>query len=329
MKILILQTAFIGDVILATPLAESLSEKYPGAEIHFLVRKGNEILLKNNPHIRTVWVWNKKQGKYKHLLRLLRKIRKEQFDYIFNLQRFFSSGIFTVFSGAKHTRGFCKNPLSIFFSECFPHTFQEGLHEIDRNLSLLEGIASTRRRRPSLYPAMKNYKKAENFFADVVLAPASEWFTKQLPENTWRELAKSLSREYSVTLIGAPNDKALCSRIGKDLQNVRNACGELSLLDSAALIDKARVVISNDSAPVHIASAMNVPTILTYCSTVPFFGFFPLAEHSEIIETSLSCRPCGLHGKRACPLGHFRCGKDLSVAEILQKTENILLQWSS
>ncbi len=324
MKVLIIQTAFIGDVILALPLADALKEKYPHAQIHFLLRKGNEILLQNHPNIQKVLVWNKKQGKYGNLFRLLKKIRKENYDYVFNLQRFLSSGLLTLFSRARETRGFCKNPLGNFFTRCFPHEFHRNVHETDRNLSLLQGIAPTERRRPSLFPAEENYEKARKFSAEIVLAPASEWFTKQLPEKTWRQLAEELSKNYSVTLIGAPKDEPLCESIGKGLKNVKNACGELSLLDSAALIDAAKVLVSNDSAPVHIASAMNTPTILTYCSTIPEFGFFPLAEHSEIIETKIECRPCGLHGKKECPRKHFKCGNNISAQEILEKIRKIL-----
>jgi hypothetical protein len=117
MKFLIIQTAFIGDVVLATPLIEQLRKYYPEAEIDFLLRKGNETLLTGHPHLRQVLILDKRNGKFKNLLSLIGIIRKEKYDYVINLQRFMASGIVTAFSGARHTIGFAKNPLSFMFSQ--------------------------------------------------------------------------------------------------------------------------------------------------------------------------------------------------------------------
>ena len=115
MKFLIIQTAFIGDVVLATPLIEKLKQFYPDSEIDFLLRKGNEGLLTGHPLLRQVLIFDKKKGKYKNLFSLINTIRKEKYDHVINLQRFFASGMLTAFSGAKHTIGFDKSPLSFFF----------------------------------------------------------------------------------------------------------------------------------------------------------------------------------------------------------------------
>src|SRR6187399_2068626 len=156
MKFLILQTAFIGDVVLATPLIEKLKQHYPDAAIDFLLRKGNESLLTNNPHLRQVIIFDKKNSKYKNLLSLIPLIRKERYDYVINLQRFFGSGVLTAFSGGKHTIGFDKNPLSFLFSKSVKHTISTtdtDNHEVKRNLSLIEHLTDNSFVRPKLYPS--------------------------------------------------------------------------------------------------------------------------------------------------------------------------------
>ena len=116
-KFLIIQTAFIGDVILATAVAEKLHHRFPDAQIDFLLRKGNEALLANHPFIKTVFVWDKKQGKLKNLFSITKQVRANHYDHIINLHRFASSGIIAGFSGAKEIVGFDKNPLSFLFTK--------------------------------------------------------------------------------------------------------------------------------------------------------------------------------------------------------------------
>src|SRR4051812_36849615 len=127
-KFLIIQTAFIGDVVLATSLVENIHAAFPEAEIHFLVRSGNESLLLNHPYIRKVLIWNKKEKKIRHLLKMLGTIRKEKYDKVINVQRYAATGMLTAFSGAKEKTGFDKNPFSFLFSKKITHLFK-GLHE--------------------------------------------------------------------------------------------------------------------------------------------------------------------------------------------------------
>jgi ADP-heptose:LPS heptosyltransferase len=114
-KILIIQTAFIGDVILATPLIEKLHRFFPTAEIDFMLRKGNEGLLQQHPFIHELLIWDKKQDKVKNLLTLTRKVRKNKYDLLVNIHRFASSGLVSFLSGAKIKTGFDKNPFSFCY----------------------------------------------------------------------------------------------------------------------------------------------------------------------------------------------------------------------
>ena len=317
MKILIIQTAFIGDVVLATSLIEKLSKENNGIKIDFLLRKGNEFLLDNNPNVNEIIIWNKKKPKSKELPRIIKEARRRKYDVAINLQRFFSSGLITSFSGAKETRGFNKNPLSFLFSKKYPHKIEEGIHEVDRNLSLLNGITDSKRILPKLYPSLSDIDKVEAYQSEdyVCIAPASIWFTKQFPEEKWIQLINKLSVN-NIYLVGSNYDRALCKKLRDHCEKkIVNLAGKLTLLQTASLFSKAKMNYVNDSAPLHIASAMQAPVTAIYCSTISRFGFGPLSENSQIaqVDSDLDCRPCGLHGLKSCPQKHFKCAMDINI----------------
>lgn len=320
-KILIIQTAFIGDVILATSLLEKLHSHFPNASIHILVRNGNESLFDEHPFISKVWVWNKSKQKTKNLFRLLKEIRKEKFDDCINIQRFLSSGILCAFSKSKNKIGFKKNPLSIFFNQRIEHEIGNGLHEIERNHLLIEKLTDKNHVLPKLYPQNKHFEKINHLIEDkkyICLAPASVWFTKQLPFEKWVEIARKNTDLDFLYFIGGKNDKDLIDKIieSSNVKNAFNLAGSLSFLESAALMKNAEMNYVNDSAPLHLTSAVNAPVTAYFCSTIPEFGFTPLSENSTIIQTleNLSCRPCGLHGKKTCPKNHFKCGNQIIIS---------------
>lgn len=321
-KYLIIQTAFLGDVVLATALAESIHAADENAKISMLVRDGNEHLLKNHPFLDKVIVWRKKEGKLKNLLNVIGEVRRNRFDTVINLQRFFSSGLITALSGATVKTGFRKNPLSFFFTHSASHVIGDGRYETERNLSLLQKVLKVNLSKPALYPSVADDSKAASYKVHnyVTMAPASVWFTKQLPHHKWVELCNRIPAGYRIYLIGAPSDQALCERIKSDSANpdISNLAGNFSLLQTASVMKDAKMNFVNDSGPLHIASAMNAPVTAFFCSTIPAFGFGPLSDHSAIVETAsnLKCRPCGLHGKKLCPEGHFRCGNEISLDKI-------------
>ena len=149
----------------------------------------------------------------------------------------------------------------------------------------------------------------------VCVAPASVWYTKQWPAEKWVALIKQLPADRQVALIGAPGDLALCERIARDAGRGEVWAGKISLLATAVLMRDATMNYVNDSAPLHIASAMNAPVTAIFCSTVPAFGFGPLGENARIMQMKepLYCRPCGLHGYASCPQGHFNCAKGIQL----------------
>lgn len=322
-KILIIQTAFIGDAILISSVLESLHRRFPEAYLALVVRKGNETIYENHPYLNQVYVFDK-QRKLSSFFSLQRVIRKEKFELVLNFHRYFSSGLLAVLSGAMEIRGFKKNPLSFFFTKAFPHEYREGWHEIDRNHQLIRDLTTGQPSMPRIYPSPLDYQFVQIYITRapfITLSPGSVWFTKQLPLNKWIDLMQQY--EHTIYLLGGSSDSALCESLVTrfpNRKNIVNLAGKLTLLQSAALMKHAVMNYMNDSAPLHLASAVNAPVTVFYCSTVPSFGFYPLSDNSRIVQTEydLSCRPCGLHGYRRCPLEHFLCGQTINVHKVME-----------
>lgn len=381
-KFLVIQTAFIGDVVLATALLEKLHACFPDAQIDFLVRRGNEALLAGHPFLHETLVWDKKQNKLRNLWRMTRRIRDENYDKVINVQRFAATGILTAFSGARETIGFDKNPLSRFFTRRIPHVISApvepgkipagpAVHEVQRNQALIEAFTDSCAARPRLYPTPADVEKVAIYKASpyITISPASVWVTKQYPAEQWAGFIRALpaaeaghhlavqaghpltaqtevihatapsSVPLTVYLLGAPGDRELGDSIMAMTAsesvahsggvagpgNIVNLAGELSFLQSAALMRDAVMNYVNDSAPMHFASALNAPVTAVYCSTIPGFGFGPLSDNSHVvqIEEPLSCRPCGLHGYKVCPQGHFNCARHIHDRQLLQTLSNV------
>ncbi|MDX2196152.1 MAG: glycosyltransferase family 9 protein [Cytophagales bacterium] len=322
-RILLIQTAYIGDVILATATLETLHHSYPCAQIDVLIKKGNEGIFHKHPFVNYVHTWQKDKHKFINLIFLILIIRKRKYTHIVNLHRHFSSGLICALSAAKNIYGFDKNPFSFTYIHKAKHTF-DNIHEVERNHSVVAPIAkSDIVPRPALYPHKYNFEKINLIDAKpfITIAPASVWHTKQWPADKWVAFIDSVPKDYYIYLLGSKSDKSLCQNIltATINKNTINYAGHLELLDTAALMSKAVMNYTNDSAPLHIAGAMNAPVCVVYCSTVPSFGFGPLSQISYIVQTNdkLSCRPCGIHGKKSCPQTHFKCATDIPIDKLL------------
>lgn len=331
-QFLIIQTAFIGDVVLATGIIEKLSTHYPEAKIDFILRKGNEGLLVNHPKIRHLIIWDKTKNKFGNLLKILNQVRRRRYDKVINVQRFAATGVLTGFSGAKQTIGFDKNPMSFMFGRKVKHIVSAGgtvRHEIERNNDLVAEFTDQVAFRPRLYPAQADFDLVSKYKirAYITISPASVWFTKQYPKEKWISFLKKLPGDMAIYFLGGPGDKLLADEIKVAIERsaVENLCGKLTFLQSAALMNDATMNYVNDSAPMHFASAMNAPVTAVYCSTLPLFGFGPLSDQSHVIEIPepLYCRPCGLHGRSACPEGHFFCAYKIRDEQLLETIPGI------
>jgi lipopolysaccharide heptosyltransferase II len=320
-KILVIQTAFIGDVILATPVMSELNRIFPDSQIDVYVKKGCENLLEHTPYINHVYVLDKRKGKLKGLFKILKEVRSERYDLVVNLHRFGSSGLIAGFSKSKLIYGFDKNPFSFRYTKKFPHVIGNGAHEVERNLALIQDFGAEKSKRPALFPSDSDFDSVSEYKAEAYfcLAPASVWYTKQLPEEKWIELILLLKEKGTVYLLGGPDDFELCDRISgaNPHGKVKNLAGKLSLMESAALINGAKRAFVNDSGPLHLASSVNTPVTAFFCSTSTSFGFGPLSDDSLIVQKEMDCKPCGLHGHKECPKGHFNCGKLIDISSAI------------
>ncbi len=307
-KSLLIQTAFIGDAILATAAVEALAVR--GDAVHVLVRKGNEIFFQSHPKVQKVLVWDKK-NKWKSWWFLLQQVRREKYDVLYLVQRYFTMSLFALFSKAQEKWVYDQSVLAVFFKNLVPYFMAPGRHEVDR---LMDLIQCDQRFLPKLYPSADEQLSIAQWIKTpfITMSPASVWETKRAPEHVWKQVAE-VHRDCFIYLLGGPGDLEFLSRFQSHwkMDNVVVLAGQLSLMQSAVLMSKAKMNFVNDSGPLHLCSAMNAPVTAFFCSTVQDFGFGPLSENSNVLETNeeLPCRPCGLHGKKSCPRGDFACGQ--------------------
>jgi heptosyltransferase II len=326
MKILIIQTASIGDVILVTPMLEAIRHQFPEASTDLLIKQGMAELFHDDPRISRCLVWNKKSGKYLNLFRLIRTLRRNRYDHVIAVQRFLSAGLLALFSGGRITAGFDKNPMSQLFTHRVTHTLSDSSqHEVDRNIMLLQHLGISGRWLPKLHISRHHYAAMEARASQpyICIAPSSLWVTKQYPESLWKEFLDGLPAHYNCYIVGSKDDIPLATRLCNKTTHaaVMSVAGLLSLPETAALMANASMNYTNDSAPLHLASATNAPVTAIFCSTIPAFGFGPLSDHSHILEApkSLPCRPCGVHGRKACPEKHFDCANLIKPKDLLSQ----------
>lgn len=329
-KFLVIQTASIGDVVLATSVLEELHKNYPNEDIDFVLKKGNESLFTNHPFIGKLWVWDKEKNKYNNLCKLIKEIRKTDYEYVININRFFSSGLITAFSNSKQKIGFKKNPLSLLFTKREEHIIDESnyVHEIERNCKLISELRIKSKDNimpPKLYipkevdEMMKEYKNQTYY----TVSPASLWYTKQFPKEGWEIFLKQVPKDAIIYLLGAPSDNTLCQEIKEIVGNPNciDLSGKLNYLQSTSLMRDAKMNYTNDSAPLHFCTSVNAPLTAIFCSTVPEYGFTPIGDDVVIVQTDndLYCRPCGLHGYKKCPEKHFNCSKTIEISKLVDR----------
>jgi len=289
-----------------------------------MVKEGMQALFEEHPLVGKLHVWQKHRSKYYKLLKLIGEIRREKYDQVIVIQRFASSGLVALFSGAKVTSGFSENPLSGTFTHRTPwHTPEVIRHETERNLALVKHLGIKDLWMPKLYPTSAARAKVQAWITGsyITVSPASLWGTKQYPEEGWVAFLDRVPSEIKCYLTGGKQDEPLAELIRNKTVHpaVVSLAGKLSLPETAVLMESAVMNYTNDSAPLHLASAMNAPVTAIFCSTVPAFGFGPLSDVSHIVETTetLQCRPCGIHGHQQCPEKHFRCALSINTQQLL------------
>lgn len=333
MSSLVIQTSFLGDTVLTTPLLAELARRGP---VDVVTTPASAGLLRSHPAVRSVVVYDKRRADSGVLgfVRVARRLRRFSYEAAYLAQGSVRSAALALAAGIRRRVGFATHAGRRLYSERVE--YREDLHHAARLLSLATPARELAGRdiRPRLFPGIPERYAVDRLLAFhevvddgpplVALAPASVWATKRWPH--YADLARRLAGRARIVVLGSPDDAALASDVrdaGGD--GAFSAAGFLSLLGSAELIRRCSVLVTNDSAPQHLASAVNTPTVALFGPTVPQFGFGPLAETSVVMgHDGLSCRPCDRHGPRRCPLRHWKCMRELDADAVADQVMNIL-----
>jgi len=320
---LVIQTAFLGDVVLTTPLLSAVAAD--SGPVDVVTTPIAAPLLETHPAVRRVIAYDKRGSDrgWSGLRKLARRLQAEQYGRAYLPHRSLRSAALGVLARIPSRIGF-SGPWSLLYTESRPKPARG--HESDRLLALADkppGVYA-----PHLRPTGADEQAVAALIneAFVALAPGSIWGSKRWPY--YPELAARLAERVAVAVVGGPDDVELGDRIVAAVRpsgrRAVNACGRLTIRQSASLIGRAALLVTNDSAPLHLATAMGTPIVALFGPTVTEFGFGPLRAGDVALGLDgLQCRPCSPHGPPQCPLGHHRCMRDITVEAVLAAIEEI------
>lgn len=332
MRILIIHTAFIGDIVLSTPMIKALKDKYPNSQITYVTTPAGAAILKNNPHLSEVIEYDKRGAHrgLKGVLELGKRLRYKNFNMVITPHRYLRSSVLSWLTRAPIRKGYSTASGAFLFTEKIP--YDKKLHEVEK---LLKFVSKENAEKYSieLYPSEEDIKNTDKLFEIrgcrdkkiIVIAPGSKWFTKKWPLDYFNSVIKKLSNrtDLKLLIVGGKEEQSLNIELTENTLDLR---GKTTLLQLAEISKRADIILTNDSSPIHIGSAWKKPHILTiFGPTVKEFGFFPWSENSEVLEVkNLSCRPCSLHGGEKCPKGHFKCMLEITPEMVLEKINDYL-----
>ena len=338
-NILVIQTAFIGDAVLTLPLIQIIRKKFPASKVDIVVSPRSKDLFVNHPDIREVIAFDKrgKDRGVSGLLRLVKHLQSRSYDLALVPHRSLRSAALAFLVGVPQRIGFNRSTGRLLMTGTA--RYRTDLHEIDRNLSLLDAlpIGSWQRELPRLYPSEADRKKVDKLLIElevghpeklVAIAPGTIWNTKRWPKERFASLAVNLDDAgLEAVLIGGEDDESLCNEIRtlSGSSRVYDTSGALSLLQSVELIRRCKLLVCNDSAPMHFATAVGTPVLAIFGATVPSFGFGPTGPFDAVVETQgLKCRPCSIHGGDKCPIKTFDCMNNISHDRVFRSAIEIM-----
>ena len=343
MRILLIDTAFLGDMFLATPLIRAAAETGDGGQIDLLTSPAGSLVTANHPLVRSLYVMAKRgdDAGFGGFRRALAWVRSRHADVALLPRRSLRGALLAVLGGVPRRIGFQRRMLGLLLTDAV--RFAEDQHQVERNLALLEPLgvvpASTGRAGHPLeaFPGAQEYTRVADWLAErglhdgyVAVAPGSVWDTKRWPVERFADLASRLTANLNVVIIGGADEvplaRALRAGVSPDRRDrVHDATGRWAPTGTVALLQRAAVLVTNDSGALHIGQAAGVPIVGLFGPTAPSLGYAPRGEgHRVLGMDDLSCRPCGRHGARRCPLGHWRCMLDLSSARVEDAVRDIL-----
>lgn len=337
-KIGIFQTSFIGDSVLTTPLIKKTAKLFPDSKIVVITRPQTEDIFKPMKEVSEIILndktgWNKIFGVWK----TAQAIKQSGVDILLVPHRSFRSALIAWLSRVPIRIGFTSSEGWFLYTKTVPFSWM--IHDAERNLSLLQGIVKEKftaeklsmRYAPSAEENVARLMKDFNLEGKTLVGihPGSAWPTKCWPMDYFVELISKLETDLHVQTVivgGGKKDADLGEKICQlSKGHCANLCGKTSLADLMALMTHFKLFITNDSGPMHIATAFNVPTLAIFGPTTRELGFFPYGHGHRVVEVKgLECRPCALHGGRKCPLGHFKCMKDITVDRVFENAKEML-----
>lgn len=337
--VLIVQTAFLGDVILTLPVAQVLGGVQPNIVIDMMVVPRTAAVVSGHPDLRGTLIYDKRgvDAGVAGFFRVVREVKRRRYACALVPHRSLRSALLVRAAGIPVRVGFDASAGRMLFTRSVPYS--RDLHEIDRNLRLLEGIGLERPARVTprvaasraIQTSVSEFLSTPGAVSDrplVAIAPGTVWNTKRWPGERFAAVAGGLVKHgHRVVLIGGPEDAELCGAIAASGggSGILNACGKFDVPASAELIRRAALLVCNDSAPLHLATAVGTPILAIFGATIPGFGFGPIGVRDRVMETSgLSCRPCSIHGGDRCPVGTFECmtriTPEMVMIEVLSMT---------
>jgi heptosyltransferase-2 len=331
--IVIVQTAFIGDVALVLFLAETVRRVHPDARITLVTTPASATFAQYCTAIDTVIAFDKR---YKHrglrgMMQLARQLRREGADCVLAPHRSFRTALLARFSGARLSVGFDKNSFAWLYDKRMEYP---AMHEIERNMALLGVFEDCTNLLPTLpimrlpesvsaaSEALLRQSGLEKGF--IACAPGSVWATKRWREEHFGRLVQMLQEAgKKVVLLGGKDDAEVCERIAGKSGSVSLA-GKTSLSEMLVILQSASVLVCNDSAPAHLAALVDCPTVAVFGPTVQAFGFAPCSSRSVVMENiNLACRPCSPHGTNTCPLGTHECMWSVVPEQVFEAVQSV------
>lgn len=323
MKLLIVQTAFFGDVVLTIPLIQA-AKKYLKAQISVICIPSTENILESHPAIDEIIVFDKKKSEkgFFPLIKFVKKIKEKKFDVALIPHPSFKSALIPYLAAIPERIGFSNTAGSFFFTDRV--FFDKNKHQLERYLELLKHFGvEVREEKTEVRIDGQDEKFADDILPQAEgifgINPGSAWATKRWPAEKYAELSDKISKDLGgqIVIFGGHDDIETAAKVEKNMKSKAiNLSGKTTLKQLAASVRRCRVFITNDSGPMHIAAAMNIPVVAIFGPTVKQFGFFPYSKNAIVIEKNVPCRPCSPHGPNKCPEKYFDCMNKITVDEV-------------
>jgi lipopolysaccharide heptosyltransferase II len=330
--LLVAQTSFLGDVVLTTPLLSALRERLRPRRLAVLVRPEAVPLLDGHPHVDVVLA-DDKRGVTRGLgglARLAARLRHERFDLAVSPHRSLRTAIVLAAARIPRRIGFAESRGAFLYHERVIR--DRSLHDVQRNLALagpFGGPAGEPRLHVAVQPAAAACAAAllpEGCGPLVGVAPGSVWATKRWTPEGFAGVLRALREQGArVVVLGAASERPIADQVVRLAGGGATVlAGRTDLATLVAVVDRLALLIANDSAPMHIACARDVPVVAVFCATTPALGYGPWGTRSAVVETDLDCRPCARHGGRACPRGTEDCMRLVRPEAVLAAARALL-----